>query len=64
MQESPPTLCPQCWDSMLQPVQGVELVALHVSAITVVSGISVYHCSNWHFFAVFSADISDPSQLS
>jgi hypothetical protein len=49
-----PTICPKCWDNMLEPVSGVELVAVHSSAMTIVSPALLYRCSQWHIFAVFS----------
>jgi hypothetical protein len=49
-------MCPQCFDSMLQPVEGVELLALHTSEFRIVSPIALYRCTNWHIFAIFSAN--------
>jgi hypothetical protein len=54
-----PTICPKCWDNMLEPVSGVELVALHTSAITIVSPALLYRCSQWHIIAVFSCVPAD-----
>jgi hypothetical protein len=48
-----PILCPQCFDSMLQPVEGVKLIALHTLGLQIVSPAVVYQCGQHHIFAVF-----------
>jgi hypothetical protein len=59
-----PTICPKCGDRVLEQVPGVELVAVHTPAITVVSPAPFYRCSRWHIFAIFScATVGSPQSL-
>lgn len=51
-----PILCPQCFDSMLQPVEGVKLLAVGASEVKIESPVTIYRCSSWHLFAVFTVD--------
>ena len=44
-----PIVCPVCWDHAIQPVEGVELVALYTDEPLVVGG--QLGVSNWHMFA-------------
>jgi len=51
-----PTLCPTCWDNMLEPVEGVKLVAVHAASESVISPALLFRCRQWHVCAVFSCD--------
>ena len=53
---TPPIVCPNCWDRDIVPVHEVELVALHTPRVRVVTPVSLYRCSQWHVFAMFSCD--------
>jgi len=54
MCDEAPLRCPVCGDHMVQPMQGVCLSVTIRGVASEVHGASVYHCANWHVFAVIA----------
>ena len=50
--EQGPIVCPLCWDHVVERIEGVTLSANNMGG-RAVTGALIYHCSQWHIFAVF-----------
>jgi hypothetical protein len=49
-------MCPICWDSVVEAVDGIKVTAAHPLGPEVISDGVVYHCRKWHYFAVFTTE--------
>jgi hypothetical protein len=51
-------MCPVCWDRAIVRIDGVQLVVAQPQEQHHISQASIYHCSKWHYFAVFHQEVS------
>jgi hypothetical protein len=51
-----PISCPICLDTTIERLEGIVLAARTRDG-NEVAGVSVYHCSHWHLFALFNQPV-------